>query len=315
MVRVSVRPPARRRSRRPVAGVANDRPNVLLVTLDTTRADHLGCYGYARPTSPHLDAMAAESTIYTRAISSGDVDVAVARVALHGEVSDESWCALRPDRFLGAGERDPGSTDAQRVPRARRRADRTTLAAVLGRAGYRTGGVAGGPVAEEGLRPRNRVRVVGRRRHRQHQWSHCRRSERPRPAVARHRDGAVLPLPQLLRCARSVLRPRRGSPSRSCLPRSLPGSGRRSNRRKRSTTARSATPTRTFGDVVAALKRRNLYDRTWIIVTADHGELFGEHGLKGHGTAPVSGGHPRAVREQTAARRRRASASGRIGFS
>jgi arylsulfatase A-like enzyme len=41
-----------------------------------------------------------------------------------------------------------------------------------------------------------------------------------------------------------------------------------------------------FGDVVATLKRRNLYDRTWIIVTADHGELFGEHGLKGHGTAP-----------------------------
>jgi arylsulfatase A-like enzyme len=41
-----------------------------------------------------------------------------------------------------------------------------------------------------------------------------------------------------------------------------------------------------FGEVIAALRRQNLYDRTWIIVTADHGELFGEHGLKGHGTAP-----------------------------
>ena len=41
-----------------------------------------------------------------------------------------------------------------------------------------------------------------------------------------------------------------------------------------------------FGDVLATLKRRNLYDRTWIIVTADHGELFGEHGLKGHGSVP-----------------------------
>lgn len=34
--------------------------NVLLVAIDTLRADHLGCYGYARPTSPTLDALAAE---------------------------------------------------------------------------------------------------------------------------------------------------------------------------------------------------------------------------------------------------------------
>jgi choline-sulfatase len=34
------------------------RPNVLLVTLDTLRADHLGCYGYFRDTSPRLDALA-----------------------------------------------------------------------------------------------------------------------------------------------------------------------------------------------------------------------------------------------------------------
>src|SRR5262245_22952245 len=34
------------------------RPNVLLVTLDTTRADHLGCYGYAPARTPTLDALA-----------------------------------------------------------------------------------------------------------------------------------------------------------------------------------------------------------------------------------------------------------------
>ena len=44
-------------------------PNVLLVTLDTLRADHLGCYGYERPTSPRLDAFAATATRYERAIS------------------------------------------------------------------------------------------------------------------------------------------------------------------------------------------------------------------------------------------------------
>jgi arylsulfatase len=43
--------------------------NVLLVTLDTLRADHLGCYGYQRPTSPRIDAFAAGATLYRRSFS------------------------------------------------------------------------------------------------------------------------------------------------------------------------------------------------------------------------------------------------------
>ena len=35
-----------------------ERPNVILVSIDTLRADHLGCYGYARDTSPFMDALA-----------------------------------------------------------------------------------------------------------------------------------------------------------------------------------------------------------------------------------------------------------------
>jgi arylsulfatase A-like enzyme len=38
--------------------------NLLFVTIDTLRADHLGCYGYARPTSPALDALAAQGTLF-----------------------------------------------------------------------------------------------------------------------------------------------------------------------------------------------------------------------------------------------------------
>ncbi|MBL8842040.1 MAG: sulfatase-like hydrolase/transferase [Planctomycetes bacterium] len=43
---------------------AGGRPNVLLLVLDTLRADHLGCYGYARATSPNLDALAAKSVLF-----------------------------------------------------------------------------------------------------------------------------------------------------------------------------------------------------------------------------------------------------------
>ena len=39
---------------------AADPPNILLVTIDTLRADHLSCYGYHRKTSPNMDALAAQ---------------------------------------------------------------------------------------------------------------------------------------------------------------------------------------------------------------------------------------------------------------
>jgi len=41
--------------------VLEPRPNVLLVSIDTLRADHLSCYGYDRDTSPHIDRLADES--------------------------------------------------------------------------------------------------------------------------------------------------------------------------------------------------------------------------------------------------------------
>ncbi len=40
---------------------------VLVIGLDTTRPDHLGAHGYPRDTSPALDALAAESAVFTRA--------------------------------------------------------------------------------------------------------------------------------------------------------------------------------------------------------------------------------------------------------
>jgi arylsulfatase A-like enzyme len=43
---------------------------VLLIVVDTLRADHLGLYGYARPTSPAIDARAARGAVFERAFAS-----------------------------------------------------------------------------------------------------------------------------------------------------------------------------------------------------------------------------------------------------
>ena len=46
-----------------------EKPNVVLVTLDTTRADHLGCYGYAGAGTPNLDALARDGVLFAQAAS------------------------------------------------------------------------------------------------------------------------------------------------------------------------------------------------------------------------------------------------------
>lgn len=42
--------------------------NILILTCDAMRADHLGAYGYPRPTSPQIDALAKESTVFSNAV-------------------------------------------------------------------------------------------------------------------------------------------------------------------------------------------------------------------------------------------------------
>jgi len=46
-----------------------DKINVILISLDTLRADHLGCYGYTRNTSPHIDSLAQDSAVFQNAYS------------------------------------------------------------------------------------------------------------------------------------------------------------------------------------------------------------------------------------------------------
>ena len=46
------------------AAAVGERPNLIIYLVDTLRADHLGCYGYARPTSPRIDRFAADAVLF-----------------------------------------------------------------------------------------------------------------------------------------------------------------------------------------------------------------------------------------------------------
>jgi arylsulfatase A-like enzyme len=63
------RPDPADEAKQPPVFASRSWPNVLLITVDSVRADHLHCYGYARKTSPQIDQLAAEGALFEAAIS------------------------------------------------------------------------------------------------------------------------------------------------------------------------------------------------------------------------------------------------------
>jgi arylsulfatase A-like enzyme len=102
-------------------GPASDalRPNVVLITADTLRVDHLGCYGSTVAQTPNVDRLAREGTLFTRAISQGqNTNPAISSI------------------LTGLYAREHGVYDNRTRLAERHR----TLAEALGAIGYRTVG-------------------------------------------------------------------------------------------------------------------------------------------------------------------------------
>jgi len=110
-----------------LACTAPARPSVVLITIDTLRADHLGCYGYGRPTTPHIDALAKESLLFERAYTP-----AVYTLAAMSSV----WTSQYPERHHDA------ASFSEPLPRGR-----LTLAQLLSAQGIQTAGFVANPIA------------------------------------------------------------------------------------------------------------------------------------------------------------------------
>ncbi|WP_437992660.1 sulfatase-like hydrolase/transferase [Sorangium sp. So ce145] len=106
----------------PAPAAAPARPDVLLVTLDTVRADHTSAYGYGRDTSPRLAELAARGVLFERAYA----------------VSSETQRAISP---LVTGRRlNRAARDRREWPTLLPEND--TLAERMKRAGYLTAAVS-----------------------------------------------------------------------------------------------------------------------------------------------------------------------------
>jgi arylsulfatase A-like enzyme/uncharacterized membrane protein YozB (DUF420 family) len=64
--------------------------NLVLISLDTLRADRLGSYGYARDTSPNLDALAREAFVFERATSAGNSTAGAHHALFQSQVASQA---------------------------------------------------------------------------------------------------------------------------------------------------------------------------------------------------------------------------------
>ena len=97
------------------------RPSIVLITLDTTRADHLSLYGYTRRTSPQLKAFASGATLYRHAYATGDMTLATHASMFTGLYPAQHGAHYRSDL--------PATPIASAVP---------TFPELLRKQGYRT---------------------------------------------------------------------------------------------------------------------------------------------------------------------------------
>ena len=103
-------------------------PNIVLVTLDTTRADRLGAYGYKLAATPNLDRLASEGVLFTDATA-------------HAPITGPAHAAILTGQYPGRlGIKDNASTP---IPDSV-----VTLAESLKAAGYRTGAFIGSFVVD-----------------------------------------------------------------------------------------------------------------------------------------------------------------------
>jgi arylsulfatase A-like enzyme len=255
--------------------------NVILINVDTLRADHLGLYGYARDTSPFLDSLAAQSIVYNHARS-------------NSSYTRESVSALFSGRLPSrSGSWGWGARPANQGK---------NLAELFQRSGYATGFFDATTVLTDPMFTRGFTEVG----HISDAWGQSQTgrhlSERALGFAAAHRNekfmmylhyldphGPYDPPEALYRRFRptdfpnpvDVYRDVRPNFDRFVKEGFGPGDPRFEDMVVRYD-AEIADTDQAIETLFHGLKDLHLLDRTLIVITADHGEEFMEHGFIEH---------------------------------
>lgn len=284
-----------------------DAPNVLLIVLDTERADHLSSYGYPRPTTPHLDSLAGEGVLFERAYAASSWTLPSHASLFTGRMKHEHERGKNGMRRLGPGFptiaevfRDHGYATAGFVANtfwASRQSGLNrgfvhyedfygTLGDALQRAVLfresRSWLRSFGTSAD--IRGRKRASHVNREFLR---WARRRDERRPWFVFLNYMDVHAPYLPPA---------PFAGTISPIDPDMSLTQLDMGQSKETRLSPARVASKTDRYdeslryldwqlGNLFAELRRRGELDNTVVIVTADHGEHLGEHGIVQHGAS------------------------------
>jgi len=260
-------------------------PNILLISIDSLRADHLGCYGYGPATSPHLDRLASQGTVYEQAFSTTTWTLPAHLSLLASLYPDEHGVHDRHTRI---------AEQAELLPER------------LAAAGYRSRAVVSAPYLDrlwgfdQGWESWDDSVAVPRgigRNARSHRAINS-------PDVHSHALAALdelgtgpfllfvhywdvhydyLPPAKYWRRFDPKYRGRFAARNYELSPRVAPGMNPRDLQHVVALyDGEIAWVDDWIGKLFAELERRGLFDDLVIVVTADHGDEFFEHGEKGH---------------------------------
>jgi len=105
--------------------------HIILISLDTCRADYLSCYGYGRETTPHIDALARQGYLFSHAMTPIPLTLPAHTSMLTGTIPPHHGKHENKDAYFVSLH--------------------VTLAQLLKKKGYRTGGFVGSQVLNSGL--------------------------------------------------------------------------------------------------------------------------------------------------------------------
>ena len=232
------------------------RPNLLIITLDTTRADRLGCYGYAKAQTAALDALAARGVLFENAYATAPLTLPSHATIMTGLYPPEHGMHINGKGQLGV-----------QIP---------TLAEVLAKSGYETGAFVASFVLHS---------KFGLNRGFQTYDDEMAGGERHGSETHLMRNGNLV-----VDAALAWLTPRRAKPFVCWVHLYDPHAPYDSHAESFGDRFREtpydgdiAFADQQIGRLTEFLKTHGLDEQTVVVVVGDHGESFGEHQEYEHG--------------------------------